>query len=114
MKNLNLPTGCAHKLCPKFIGPYKILQTRPETSTYTLELPTALQSQRIVPFFHVLLLQPYHANDDSTFPNRVQPEPYDFRMPDDQEWIVEDLIGHQWAEDKNLGFEVRWSLGDTT
>jgi hypothetical protein len=25
MKNLNLPSECVHKLCPKFIGPYKIL-----------------------------------------------------------------------------------------
>jgi hypothetical protein len=41
-KNLNLPSRCTCKLCPKFIGPYKILQTRHESSTYMLELPTAL------------------------------------------------------------------------
>ena len=90
------------------------MEAKPETSTYTLELPTALQARRIVPSFHVLLLRPYHASDDFLFPNRVQPEPYDFRTPDDQEWFVEDLIGHRWTEDKHLEFEVRWSLGDTT
>jgi hypothetical protein len=48
------------------------------------------------------------------FLNRIQPEPYDFGTPDDQEWFVEELIGHRWTEDDNPEFEVRWSLGDTT
>ncbi|KAF8238264.1 hypothetical protein L208DRAFT_1497903, partial [Tricholoma matsutake] len=60
------------------------------------------------------LLWPYHANNDTMFPNRVQREPYDFGMPDDQEWFVEDLIGHRWTEGNNLEFEVQWSLGNTT
>lgn len=64
-KNINLPKGRAHKLCPKFIGPYKILQAEHNTSTYTLELPTALQARRLVPSFHVSLLRPYHVNDDT-------------------------------------------------
>ena len=113
-QNLNLPKGRAHKLCPKFVGPYKILQAKPKQSTYTLELPTALQARRIVPAFHVLLLRPYHVTDDSMFPDRAHPEPYDFGAPDDQEWFIEELRGHRWIEGKNLEFEVRWSLGDTT
>ncbi|KAF8222152.1 hypothetical protein L208DRAFT_1525314 [Tricholoma matsutake] len=48
------------------------------------------------------------------FPIGYNQNHYDFRAPDDQEWFVEDLIGHQWAEGKNLKFDVRWSLGDTT
>ena len=55
-KNLNVPSGRARKLCPKFIGPYKILEAKTKTSTYTLELPTALQARRIIPSFHVSLL----------------------------------------------------------
>jgi hypothetical protein len=55
-KNLNLPKGRASKLCPKFVGPYKVLQAKPETSNYELELLTALQKQRINPMFHVSLL----------------------------------------------------------
>jgi hypothetical protein len=114
MKNLNLPKGRARKLCPKFVGPYKISEAKPDTSTYILELPTALQARRIVPSFHISLLRPYYATDDSMFPNRVQPEPYDFGAPDDQEWFVEDLLGHRWTDNKNIEVEVRWSLGDTT
>ena len=48
------------------------------------------------------------------FPNRVHLGPYDNGAPDEQEWFVEDLIGHCWIEGKNLEFEVQWSLGDTT
>jgi hypothetical protein len=68
-KNLNLLKGRAHKLCPKYVGPYRVLRAEPETLTYTLELPAALQQRRIVPMFHVSLLRPYHASNDTMFPN---------------------------------------------
>ena len=41
-KNLNLPKGRAKKLCPKFVGPWKVIKAWPETLTYELELPTVL------------------------------------------------------------------------
>jgi hypothetical protein len=69
MKNLNLPKGRASKLCPKYVGPYKILHAKHETLNYTLELPTALQAHRLHPTFHVSLLRLYHASDDAMFPN---------------------------------------------
>ncbi|KNZ75057.1 hypothetical protein J132_05137, partial [Termitomyces sp. J132] len=57
-----------------------------ETSNYVLlELPMALQKQRIHPKFHVLLPCLYKASDDMLFPNRVMPEPCNFGTPDDQE-----------------------------
>jgi hypothetical protein len=113
-KNLNLPKGRARKLCPRFIGPYRIEQARPESSTYTLELPLALQSRRIHPTFHVSLLRPHYPSDDSLFPNRLQPEPYDFGAPDDHEWFVDDIIGHRWDTERDLSFLVKWSLGEPT
>ena len=48
------------------------------------------------------------------FPNRLQPEPYDFGAPDDQEWFVDNIISHQWTGLKELEYQVHWSLGDTT
>ncbi|TFK59231.1 hypothetical protein BDN72DRAFT_731187, partial [Pluteus cervinus] len=84
-----------------------------KTSTYTLELPSALQQRRINPTFHASLLRPYYASDDALFPNRAQPEPYDFGAADDQEWFVDELTAHRWVGRK-LEFEVRWSQGDTT
>jgi len=62
-KNLNLPKGRARKLCPKFVGPWKVIKVWPETSMYELELPTALQERRIHPKFHVSLLWPYNASN---------------------------------------------------
>lgn len=112
-KNLNLPKGHAQKLCPKFIGPYKVEAASPETSTYTLQLPKALQDRRIHPTFHISLLRPYHANNDALFSNRDQPEPYDFGAPDDTEWFIDEVIGHQWIG-RSLELHIRWSLGDTT
>jgi hypothetical protein len=116
-KNLNLPKGRARKLCPKYVGPYKVIKADPASSMYTLELPVALQEHRIVPKFHISLLKPYIASSDAMFPNRLHPEPYDFGAPDDQEWFVDKITGHQWhkgARLQNLKFEVHWSLGDTT
>jgi len=48
------------------------------------------------------------------FPNRAQPEPYDFGAPDNQEWFVDKILGHRWTGNGQLELEVRWSLGDTT
>jgi hypothetical protein len=42
-KNLNLPKGRARKLCPKYVGPYKVAKADLSNLMYTLELPVALQ-----------------------------------------------------------------------
>ncbi|KNZ77453.1 hypothetical protein J132_05411 [Termitomyces sp. J132] len=109
-KNLNLLKGRARKLCPKCVGPYRILEAYSQTSNYVLELPIALQEQRIHPKFHVSLLHLYKASDNVLFSNRAMPEPYNFGAPDNQEWFVDDLVGHHW-KGNNLKFEVHWSLG---
>jgi len=112
-KNLNLPKERARKLCPKFVGLWKVIKAWPETSMYELELPTALRERRIHPKFHVSLLWPYNASNDTLFPNWIQPEPYDFGTDDNQEWFVDEILGHHW-DGRDLELEVRWSLGDTT
>lgn len=113
-KNLNLPKGRARKLCPKFVGPYQVTKAFPESSNYELELPSALVARRIHLRFHVSLLRPYFPNNDMLFPNRAQPEPYDFGAPDDAEWFVDEIVAHRWKDPRNIEFHVRWSLGDTT
>jgi hypothetical protein len=112
--NLNLPQGRAKKLCPKYIGPYKVIKARPETSNYTVELPPALQQRRINPTFHISRLKPYNASNDALFPDRTKPEPYDFGIDKEHEWFVDEIIGHRKNSSGKYEFEVRWSLGDTT
>ncbi|KAG6808101.1 hypothetical protein H0H92_005383 [Tricholoma furcatifolium] len=104
-ENLNLPKGRARKLCPKWVEPYKIETAQPEVSKYTLELPQALRERQLFLSFRVSKLRPYHATDDTMFPNHVTPEPYDFGAADDQEWFVDEIIGHRWNTDNQLEFE---------
>jgi Integrase zinc binding domain/Integrase core domain len=113
---LNLPKGRAHKLLPKFIGPYKIIQGHPEKSTYTIDLPKELKDRRIYPKFHIRRLRKYEPNDDVLFPHRDPKTYYDFGTPDESEWLVDDIVAHRWVgkDKKNLELEVRWNLGDTT
>ncbi|KAJ3477293.1 hypothetical protein NLI96_g10562 [Meripilus lineatus] len=112
-KNLSLPKGRAHKLLPKFLGPYKILEGSPESSNYVLELPDKLKTRGIHPRFHVSRLKPFIANDNRLFPRRDPKVFYDYGMPDDIEWLVDNIIGHQWNKNK-LQFHVKWNMGDTT
>jgi hypothetical protein len=85
--DLSLLKGQAIKLLPKYVGPFKIIDVQPS--------------------------RPYHANDDVLFPHREAHKFYDFGMPDDQEWLVEEILAHQWDKD-HLSFQVLWNLGDTT
>ncbi|KAG6898655.1 hypothetical protein C0995_008943, partial [Termitomyces sp. Mi166 len=52
-------------------------------------------------------------SNDTMFPNCATPGPYDFSIAKDQEWFVDDLLGHCWMDKGHFKFEVRWSLGDT-
>jgi hypothetical protein len=111
--NLNLPKRRARKLAPKYIGPFRILEAFPDTSNYVLELSPELVARRIHPKFHVSLLRPFEPNDESVFPSREAKHFYDFGMPDDDEWLVDEIIGHRFV-DKSIEFNVRWTAGDHT
>lgn len=112
-KNLSLPKGCAWKLMPKFLGPYKIVNASPESSTYTLDLPTELKARGIHPRFHASLLRRFQRNDETLFPHRELNIFYDFGVLDDTEWLVDEIVGHQWKNEE-VKFHVKWNLGDTT
>lgn len=112
-KNLALPKGCASKLVPKFVGPYWVLHSFPNTSNYELELPEELSCQRVHNRFHVGLLRPHHANNNALFPNRRLPDPYDFSAPDNSEWYVEEIMAHHW-KGHALELQVKWSVGEST
>ena len=112
-KNLNLPKGRARKLVPKFIGPYKVLDAQNESSNVTLELPEELKSRKIHSTFHTSLIRPYIPNNDEWFPNREAKAFYDFGSNNEQEWFVDEIIGHEWTNEE-LQFRVQWTLRDVT
>ena len=56
------------KFVPRFDGPYAIVDTHPEASTVTLDLPT---TPLIFPTFHIQLVKPFIANDDQKYPHRA-------------------------------------------
>ena len=91
------------KFFPRWDGPYRITDTHPEASTYTLDIKT-----NAYPVYHVSLLKPHHANDNELFPSwrLAQPGPI---LTDEglKEFFVEEIIdsrrrGHGWQ------FLVHW------
>ncbi|KXN84502.1 hypothetical protein AN958_12416 [Leucoagaricus sp. SymC.cos] len=114
IKNLNLPKERSSKLCPKYIGPFTIVEVRPKFSNYCLELLPALIKHKIHPMFHVLLLRLYTVSNDVLFLNQAKPEPYDFGIDDEHEWFIDELTGHRFNGHKNLKFEVHWNTSDMT
>ena len=63
-KNLALPKGWARKLLPRYIGPYKVVETHTATLTVTLKLPPELVSRQMHLMFHMSLIQAHMANDN--------------------------------------------------
>ncbi|KXN89132.1 hypothetical protein AN958_06152 [Leucoagaricus sp. SymC.cos] len=57
----------ARKLCPKFIRPYKVIESYLDMSNYKLDLPQALVNHRIHLVFYVSLLRPFNESDDILF-----------------------------------------------
>jgi hypothetical protein len=112
-ENLNLPKGRSRKLMPKYIGPYAVMKSCPEELRYTLDLPQELKAQKIHPLFHATKLHPYNKNNNSVFPKREVRAYYDFGDAEDIEWLVDDIITHQWKGNQ-VSFLVQWNLGDTT
>lgn len=96
--NLNLPKQRTQKLAPKYIGPFCVVKSYPGTSTYELELSAKLAAQQIHPVFHVSLLWPFEPNDDSLFPSHESKHFHNFGMPDDDEWLVNKIVGHHFVD----------------
>jgi hypothetical protein len=47
------------------------------------------------------------------FPKRKVHAYYDFGDAKDEDWLVDNILAHQWKGNKVL-FLVQWNLGDTT
>ncbi|KIJ22604.1 hypothetical protein M422DRAFT_258360 [Sphaerobolus stellatus SS14] len=94
----------AHKIIGHF---------RNESSNVVLDLPDELKARKIHATFHNSLIRPHIPNNDSWFPNQESKAFYDFGKDSEQEWFIEEIIGHEWSND-GLQFRVQWTLGDIT
>ena len=111
-ENINLPKGRARKLCPKYLGPYKVLENFPDRSTYKIDLLPDLKARCIHDVFHERVLKPFVDNDSTKFPRRETRVRYDIGNDPEQEWVIRTIEDHRWSP--RLAFKVHWELGDST
>ena len=111
MVNLDLSKSRACKLAPKYIGLFKVTKVILEKSNYELQLSAELIARCIYPWFHISLLRAHEPNDDVLFLSHESKHFYNFGMPDDEEWLVDEVIGH-WFTSESIEFNIRWITGD--
>jgi hypothetical protein len=99
--------GRSTKLYPRYIGPFKIISTRPETSTYRLDLPPQYS---IHPSFHARRLKPHVPNDPELFPDReLDRPPAVFNEDDGGEYYeVESVEDHQDLRNGRRRYLIHW------
>ncbi|KIJ53771.1 hypothetical protein M422DRAFT_155111, partial [Sphaerobolus stellatus SS14] len=76
------------------LRPYKILKVDNNKSTVILELPPELVKCQVHLTFHMKLICSHIENDDEHFPNREVNALYELGVSDEQEWFIDEIIGH--------------------
>ena len=84
-----------------------------DSSNVTIELPQKLKDRRISPTFHTNLVRPYVENNNILFPKWEAYTYYNFGNNDKQEWFIDEILAHKWANN-DLELQVKWMLGDVT
>jgi hypothetical protein len=78
------------KLIPHFDGPYNIVNSMPEFSAYTLDLPNSLN---IFPTFHTSQLKHFMENDGLLFPSHEHAQPGPIMMLEGlEEYAIERIL----------------------
>jgi hypothetical protein len=93
----------AHKLNPRFIGPYRVAKIVSPTA-YKLELPSTM---KIHPVFHVSLLRKYQPNPDE-FSERRQAPPPPVVINNQQEYEVERILDKRTRR-RRTEYLVKWA-----
>jgi hypothetical protein len=94
------------KFLPRFDGPYTVVDTHHEASTYTLELPNRPNAYSV---FHASELTRHVGNDASLFPGREKEQPPPILTPDGiEEYLVETILDSR-VRGRGSQYLVRWS-----
>jgi len=88
---LKVGEGSTPKLCPRFIGPFQVVQVLSPVA-YKLKLPSSMKCH---PVFHISLLRPADT-ESALFPEREQPAPPPVRVDNNQAYFtIEYIMGHE-------------------
>jgi len=88
---LKVGEGSTLKLCPRFIGPFQVLQVLSPVA-YKLKLPSSMKCH---PVFHISLLRPADT-ESALFPEREQPAPPPVRVDNNQAYYsIDYIMGHE-------------------
>jgi len=96
--------GRSAKFYPRYLGPFEIIEAKPESSNYKLELSPAVDFESIHPVFHAKLLRRYIPNDPKKYPAREPAKPPPV-VPKDNQYEVEKLLDH----DRHRRYLIRWA-----
>ena len=93
----------AAKFFPRWDGPFRITRSHPETSSYTLDIPS-----NAYPVFHAAELKAHLANDPTLFPTREFAKPGPVLTADGlEEHIIDEIIDSR-CRGRGWQFLVRW------
>jgi len=93
------------KFFPRWDGPYKIIKSHPESSSYTLELPAGRGE---FPTYYASELKLHVPNDPALFPSREHARPGPVLTPDGLQEHEIDRILDSRPRGRGYQFLVRW------
>ena len=99
-------SGRSAKLFPRRDGPYRVVESFPQTSTYRLEIPNAPPNFCFT--FHASQLKKYVPNDSALFPDREFPRDGPVVLPDGREEHVIERIVDERRRGRGWQYLVRW------
>jgi len=85
--------GRSAKFYPRFTGPFEIIDVKPETSIYKLQLPPEYSTTH--PTFHAKWLKLAIDNDNDLFPAHTMPKPPPVIDGADDEYEIEYIRDHR-------------------
>jgi len=82
--------GWTAKFMPRYDRPYKVIQAFPNSSNYTLELPTG---SKIHPTFHTSLLKAFQPNNMTEYPDREPGQPGPILTEEgEEEYVIKKIV----------------------